>query len=56
MQNVLNMMPARKQRLQILRDKNEIEITLAGKALRLTNLRKLFWRRLGVTKRDLLYR
>jgi bifunctional non-homologous end joining protein LigD len=36
------------------RDENQVELTLAGRKLRLTNLKKLFWPKLGITKRDLL--
>jgi bifunctional non-homologous end joining protein LigD len=33
---------------------NDAELTIAGEAVRLTNLRKVFWPKLGLTKRDLL--
>src|SRR5690242_13997634 len=36
------------------RDADDVTVTIDGKALRLTNLRKPFWRALGVTKGDLL--
>lgn len=46
------MTPAR--RLRIPRDHDEVEISVAGKSLRLTNLRKLFWATPPITKGDLL--
>lgn len=48
------MMPARTHPVQIPANESEIELSLAGKPLRLTNLRKLFWPELSITKRDLL--
>lgn len=47
-------MPARTPQVQIPRDQNEVEVSPGGKTVRLTNLRKLFWPRRGVTKSDLL--
>ena len=41
-------------RLHIPRDADDVTIALGAKRVRLTNLRKLFWRELGITKRDLL--
>jgi bifunctional non-homologous end joining protein LigD len=38
----------------IPKDAQEIEIDFAGRVVRLTNLRKLFWPELGITKRDLI--
>jgi bifunctional non-homologous end joining protein LigD len=35
-------------------DVNDAQIKVAGGAVRLTNLRKVFWPELGITKRDLL--
>src|SRR5687768_3265710 len=35
-------------------DESEVELTLAGKRVKLTNLDKLFWRESGITKRQLL--
>jgi bifunctional non-homologous end joining protein LigD len=35
-------------------DPNSIELRLGGRAVTLTNLKKLFWPELGITKRDLL--
>ena len=35
-------------------DESEVQLTLGGKAVRLTNLDKLFWRSPDITKRDLL--
>lgn len=40
--------------LQLPRDAEQVELRLAGRAVRLTNLNKLFWPELGLTKRDLL--
>ncbi|MBZ5584326.1 MAG: non-homologous end-joining DNA ligase [Acidobacteriia bacterium] len=41
-------------RLTLPRDRNEIELTVGRKKLRLTNLDKPFWPDLGIAKRDLL--
>src|SRR6476646_2894566 len=38
----------------IPRDVDDVEVRVEGKAVRLTNLRKLFWPELGITKGDLL--
>ena len=35
-------------------DRDEAEIAIGKKRVRLTNLRKVFWPKLGVTKGDLL--
>src|SRR3954468_2282835 len=35
-------------------DSDDAEIVIEGKTVRLTNLRKLFWPELGITKGDLL--
>lgn len=43
-----------KSRLEIPLDANEVTLDIDGKQVRLTNLNKLFWRNLGLTKRDLL--
>jgi len=40
--------------LDVPRDADGVTLTIDGKAVRLTNLRKPFWRALGVTKGDLL--
>src|SRR5436309_15663254 len=40
--------------LVIPRDQDSVVLTLAGKEVRLTNLRKIFWPDLGLTKGDLL--
>jgi len=40
--------------LVIPRDANDIALTIAGKTVHLTNLRKTFWRGRGITKGDLL--
>jgi len=36
------------------RDTNEIEVDFGDRSVKLTNLKKLFWPKLGITKRDLL--
>ena len=40
--------------LRIPRDQDNVVLTVAGKEVRLTNLRKIFWPDLGLTKGDLL--
>ena len=40
--------------IDLPRDADALAMTIGGKALRLTNLRKPFWPALGITKRDLL--
>jgi bifunctional non-homologous end joining protein LigD len=40
--------------LEIPRDEDNVILTIAGKEVRLTNLRKVFWPELGLTKGDLL--
>ena len=37
--------------LQLPRDADDVELRLGGRAVRLTNLNKLFWPELGITKR-----
>ena len=44
----------RTQRVEIPRDAGEIELAVGERKVRLTNLRKIFWPDLGLTKRDLL--
>src|SRR3954471_19801161 len=44
----------RSKSLLIPKDVDDVEIEAAGKTVRLTNLRKLFWPELGITKGDLL--
>ena len=47
--------PARKARTAAIpKDVSNVEIEFGGETLRLTNLDKLFWPELGITKRDLL--
>jgi bifunctional non-homologous end joining protein LigD len=46
-------MPAARA-IRIPQDETDVELTLAGKRLKLTNLDKLFWRAERITKRDLL--
>jgi len=41
-------------RIEIPRDLDNVEAKLDGRTVRLTNLNKLFWPELGLTKRDLL--
>jgi bifunctional non-homologous end joining protein LigD len=41
-------------RLTIPRDQDNVVLTVEGKEVRLTNLRKIFWPALGLTKGDLL--
>ena len=38
----------------IPRDQDNVVLNVAGKEVRLTNLRKIFWPDLGITKGDLL--
>jgi bifunctional non-homologous end joining protein LigD len=45
---------AAKRAIQIPTDTNEIRLKFGEKEVRLTNLRKPFWKKLGITKRDLL--
>jgi bifunctional non-homologous end joining protein LigD len=40
--------------VQIPRDLDEVQLDLNGRVVKLTNLDKLFWPELGITKRDLL--
>ena len=55
MQMVLTAMtPAHKNTLELPREESDIELTLNGKRLRLTNLQKIFWPERGISKRDLL--
>ena len=46
-------MPARA--IRIPENESDIELTISGKRVKLTNLDKLFWRDAGITKRDLLH-
>jgi bifunctional non-homologous end joining protein LigD len=41
-------------RIEIPRELDNVEVKLDGRTVRLTNLNKLFWPELGLTKRDLL--
>src|SRR5215831_13826800 len=43
-----------KRRIEIPRSVDDVEIRLGSRSVRLTNLRKLFWPELGITKRDLI--
>jgi len=45
---------AKQRPLLIPNDVNEIRLRFASKEIRLTNLRKPFWKKLAITKRDLL--
>src|SRR5712691_6357086 len=40
--------------IEIPNDRSDVEITAGDKKVKLTNLQKLFWPALGLTKRDLL--
>src|SRR6187455_925947 len=42
------------RRLTIPRDQDNVMLPVEGREVRLTNLRKIFWTDLGLTKRDLL--
>src|SRR5476649_357642 len=42
------------KRIEIPRDQDNVTLTVDGKEVRLTNLRKIFWPELGLTKGDLL--
>src|SRR5687768_18492622 len=42
------------KRVVIPTDTNEIRLKFGAQEVRLTNLRKLFWKKLGITKGDLL--
>ena len=44
----------RTKSVNIPRNENNVELEVDGRAVKLTNLRKLFWPKLGITKRDLL--
>src|SRR5947207_3910145 len=44
----------RSRRLVLPTDEPSLEVELEGRVVKLTNLGKLFWPQLGVTKRDLL--
>src|SRR5438552_894317 len=45
---------ASRGRLTIPRDQDNVVLTIEGKEVRLTNLRKIFWPEVGLTKGDLL--
>ena len=40
--------------MEIPKDVNDAALTIQGRTVRLTNLKKIFWKELGLTKRDLL--
>ena len=46
----------REERTSVIipRHERDVELEVAGRVVKLTNLRKLFWPKLGITKRDLL--
>src|SRR5437773_1244875 len=46
--------PVEKRAVEIPAGRLEVELTFGRRKVRLTNLQKLFWPQLGVTKRDLL--
>jgi len=45
---------AARGRIEIPKDVEQLELKLAGREVKLTNLKKLFWPELKITKRDLL--
>jgi bifunctional non-homologous end joining protein LigD len=45
---------ATRQVLRIPRDQRDVELTVAGRKVKLTNLQKIFWPESGITKGDLL--
>ena len=45
---------ASRRRVQIPKDAEQLELKLSGREVKLTNLKKLFWPDLKITKRDLL--
>src|SRR5436309_6687739 len=46
--------PRSKRQVIIPTDRNQVELEIAGRAVKLTNLRKLFWPKRCLTKGDLL--
>src|SRR5688500_17659273 len=40
--------------IKLPKDKTGLEVDIAGRVVRLTNLNKPFWPKLGITKRDLI--
>ena len=48
------MAATRRNTLELPRDENEVVLRIAAREVRLTNLRKVFWKNLKLTKRDLL--
>src|SRR6185436_15794 len=40
--------------IKLPKDKNNLDVQIDSRVVRLTNLNKLFWPKLGVTKRDLI--
>src|ERR1044071_7469775 len=51
--------PAKRRNVQIPsiklpKQKNTLDVEIDGRVVKLTNLNKLFWPKLGVTKRDLI--
>src|SRR5687767_10729043 len=45
---------ATQKRVEIPKNAEQFEVTLSGRTVRLTNLKKLFWPELKITKRDLI--
>src|ERR1043166_8355772 len=43
-----------KRRVEIPKNVEQVELRLAGREVKLTNLKKLFWPELKITKRDLI--
>jgi bifunctional non-homologous end joining protein LigD len=46
--------PKRSRPIIIPADRDQADLEIGGRTVQLTNLRKLFWPKLGITKRDLL--
>ena len=45
---------ATQKRIEIPKNAEHFEVTLSGHTVKLTNLKKLFWPELKITKRDLI--
>src|SRR5258706_5903362 len=45
---------AARRRIEIPKNVEQLELKLSGREVKLTNLKKLFWPELKITKRDLL--
>src|SRR4029077_11322161 len=49
-----SLLPAMSRSLVLPRDQDNVVLPVDGKEVRLTNLRKIFWPQLGLTKGDLI--